>query len=273
MGKLINRFFLRNTQAKFMNSIEKEIGNNLYEFYDQFLQIKGIYSERKDHWSVIRNIQGAWPRIIYRIDTEIIKPESTGIFSEKINSGTYPEIAIASEDNIQQVDPFLRSNGFYPFSAWNGMGISNGKIIKDPDLPEYIEVVKLECSADIEQWLKVVTSQLISPARLEKILLDSLIAIPNIEAYLLKYKGVGVSTILVFSSGNSTGLYLIATDKSVQRQGFARILVQKILFQETQKSINPIILHATPKGEALYSKLGFKPFNQFFLYRYLNTQL
>ena len=252
-----------------MNKIEREIRNNLYEFYDQISQVCGIHSEQQDHWSVIQNIPGAWPRIIYRIAPEIVEPKSILFFSEKVNTGSYPEILIASSENIQHIDPFLRTRGFYPFSGWKGMAVT-GTAISFPALPQTIEMVKPESPEDRNQWLKIVTSQLIAPARLDKTLLESLIAQPQFEAFLLKHKGVGVSTILVFTSGNSTGLYLIATEKSAQRQGFAQLLVQQILCQEAGKSINPIVLHATPKGEALYSKLGFVPYNQFFLYRFLN---
>ncbi len=180
-----------------MDNIEVEIRNNLYEFYDLVAQICGIYSEKQDYWSVIRNILNVWPRIIYRVDKELVEQKSAVMFSEKVKSGPYPE--------------------------------------------------------------------------LDKTLLESLIAQSGFEVYMLKYKGVGVSTVLVFNSETSTGLYFIATQKSAQRQGFARLLVQHIIFQESRKSSNPIILHATQKGEALYPKLGFLPFNQFFLYRYLNT--
>lgn len=253
-----------------MNNMELEIRNNLYEFYDQISRSTGIHSEKQDHWSVIRNIPGAWPRIIYRIAPEIIEKESSILLTEKLTTGSYPEILIASDQNIQEIDPFLRSKGFYPFSAWKGMAI-NTQDLMSPDLPKTIEVVKPKSATDIDQWIKIVTSQLISPALLDKTLLESLIAQSGIEIFLLKHNGVGVSTVLVFTSENSTGLYLIATIKSAQRQGFASLLVQQILFHETRKSINPIILHATPKGEALYSKLGFVPFNHFFLYRFLNT--
>ena len=252
-----------------MNNTEQEISNNLYGFYDQIALSCRIPSEKEDHWSVIQNTPEAWPRIIYRITPEIIEPKSSNLFSEKVNSNTYPEILIASDENIQQIDPFLRNKGFYPFAAWKGMAIITNDMIA-PYLPDNIEIVKIESSTDIEQWIKVVTSQLIAPAQLEKSLLGSMIAQPQFEAFLLKYNGVGVSTILVFTSVHSTGLYLIATEKSAQRQGFAQLLVQQVIYQETQRSINPIVLHATPKGEALYSKLGFLPFNPFYLYRSLN---
>lgn len=255
-----------------MNSIGQQIRNNLYEFYDKVCRIEGIYSERQDHWSVISNRPGTWPRIIYRIDPQVVETKSTNLLSGKISSGTYPEILIASDENIKEIDPILRHMGFYPFSAWKGMAAFK-ETATLLDLPESVQIVKLQSLEDIEQWIKIVSSELIAPARLGKTLLESLITQPEIEAFLLKYNGVGVSTILVFNSGSSTGFYLIATEKSAQRQGFAKMLVQQIKYQQILKSINPIILHATPKGEALYSKLGFLPYNQFFLYRLINTPL
>jgi len=254
-----------------MNNIQQEIRNNLYEFYDHIAQICGIYAEEEDHWSVIRNIPGSWPRIIYNIGPEILTPDSSIIFEEKIKSGTYPEILIASDQDIKETDSFLRSKGFYPFTAWKGMAAS-GTDIPVADLPVDIEVIKPDSPAVIEQWINIVTSQLISPARLDKTLVKSLIAKPGIEIYLLKHKGVGISTILVFTSETSTGLYLLATEKSSQRQGFGKFLIHWVSFMEARKSNRPIVLHGTSMGEAIYAKLGFKPYNQFFLYRYLNTQ-
>jgi GNAT superfamily N-acetyltransferase len=269
-----------------MNNIEQEISNNLYEFYDQIAVINRIPNEKQDHWSVIQNTIGTWPRIIYRIAPEIAESPSSNLFTEKVNWDTYPEILIAGDKNIQQIDPFLRNKGFYPFAGWKGMAITKElwqsfiqtnktlpKLQTDktfPKLPENIGIVKIESPTEIEQWIKVVTSQLVAPALLDYTLVESLIAQPQFEAFLLKHNGVGVSTILVFNSEHSTGLYLIATEKSAQRQGFAHLLVQQVLSREMQRSTNPIVLHATQKGEALYSKLGFKPYNQFYLYRSIN---
>lgn len=251
-----------------MNNMDTEISNNLYEFYDCICRISGIHSDKQNHWSVIQNTPGAWPRIIYRISPEIVTPLSMVGFEEKINAGTYPEILIAGDQNIRETDPFLRSKGFYPFSAWKGMAIKVSDVMT-PDLPEALEVVKLESPEDMDQWLKVVTSQLIAPAIFDRTLLESLLLQPGMVAFLMKVNGVGVSTILVFSSETSKGLYLIATEKSAQRQGYANYLVQCVLSMESLKSNLPIVLHATPRGDALYSKLGFLTFNQFFLYRFL----
>lgn len=254
-----------------MNSIEDQIRKNLYEFYDRITQICGLNPEKQDHWSVSENIPGFWPRVIYRIDPDIASQQSSVPFTERAKSGTLPELLIAGDENIRQVDPFLRKLGFYPFAAWKGMAIKNTQNQILPALPDEIEIVNPESSAEMEQWQKIVNTELISPLLMDKNLLESMIEQPGIDAYLLKKNGIGLSTILVFESAHSIGLYLIATEKSAQRQGFASLLVQYILAQNARRSKNPVILHATQLGEPLYLKLGFQPVNQFFLYRQLKT--
>ncbi|MDP3431339.1 MAG: hypothetical protein Q8T04_00005, partial [Bacteroidota bacterium] len=158
-----------------MDNIEVEIRNNLYEFYDCVAQNCGIYSEKQDHWSVIKNIPKVWPRIIYRINTEIVEQKTSVIFSEKIKSGSYPELLIAGDENIQQIDPFLRMLGFCPFSAWKGMALTNKFGIVSPQLPETVKIVRCESSDDIDQWIQIVSSELIAPVQFDKVLLESLI--------------------------------------------------------------------------------------------------
>ncbi len=269
MGKWICQALLKNFQTSFMISTENLIRNNLYEFYDLIARVGGLTAEKHHHWSVSENIPGFWPRVIYRIDSGILSQPAAVLFSEKVKSGQYPELLIAGDENIRQIDPFLREQGFYPFSAWRGMALGSLKDHIPTGLPETIDIVKAESSTDIDQWLKIVSAELIAPSLMNKTLPESLIAQPGVDAYLLKYKGTGVSTILVFESADTTGLYLIATDKSAQRQGFASLLVQHILSDNARKLKKPVILHATRQGETLYSKLGFLTFNQFFLYRNL----
>lgn len=256
-----------------MNSIAKHIGRNLYEFYDSISQICGLETDKQRHWSVSKNASGYWPRLVYQVDQDIMVPEVSSTFSEKVKSGQLPELLIASDENIRQIDPFLRQQGFYPFSAWKGMALTNLQNVTLQELPDAIEIVKPKSAPELEQWLKIVNTELVSPLKMEGILLKSLIARSEFEAYLLQKDGIGVSTILVFESIESTGLYLIATEKSAQKQGFARLLVHHILRQYAQRSKKPVILHATQSGEPMYLKFGFQPINQFFLYRYLKSNI
>lgn len=253
-----------------MSDAQQEIQNNLYAFYDQLALCKGIDAEKKDQWSVIKNNPGTWPRIIYRVNGDLPHHETSHELFEKVRSGLYPEVLIATDDNIGKVDPFLRANGFFPFLGWKGMAKEYTANMQAPLLPENVEIVTLDLMDDWKQWVEIVSAELISPTLFDLELIESLMARPNIEMYLLKHNGVGVSTLMSYDSGHSTGLYMIATSKSAQRKGFGHLLVSQIVQQINHQSKKPIILHATPKGEGLYAKSGFRPYNQFFLYRFLN---
>lgn len=252
-----------------MSNAPEEIRNNLYAFYDQVARCKGIYAESQDLWSVIKNDTGTWPGIIYRVSADLFQNVRSHELFEKVRSGIYPEVLIATDENIRQMDPFLRAQGFYPFMAWKGMAKEYTDEIQAPSLPDNVQVVTLDQPQDREQWVKIVSDELISPTLFDQALIESLLVRPGVELYLLKQYGEGVSTLLSYDSGDSTGLYMIATSKSAQRKGFGHMLVQQIVLQMNRQSKKPIILHATQKGEGLYAKSGFVPYNQFFLYRFL----
>ena len=256
-----------------MTSIENQIQDNLYKFYDSISRCNNLDSEKQEHWAVLANNPEYWPRLIYRIHPNIFSSESVNLFSVKIKSGTYPELAIAGPENIRQTDSFLREQGFVPFSACKGMEMSWSPNQILPELPETIEIVRPKSLQDREQWRTIVNTELIAPLKLDVSLLESMLTQPEIEIFLLKQNGVGVSTCLLYQSENSTGMYLIATLKSAQKQGFASLLVRYILAQNALESKNPVILHATPLGEPMYLKLGFESFNHFYLYRKLNKSL
>ena len=256
-----------------MTSIEDQIQDNLYEFYDSISRCSNLDSEKHEHWAVLANKPEYWPRLIYRIHPTVFLSESANLFSEKIKSGTYPELAIAEPGNIRQTDSFLREQGFVPFSAWKGMAMNWSANHILPELPETIEIVRPKSLQDREQWLNIVNTELIAPLKFDISLLESMLGQTGMEISLLKQNGIGLSTCLLFRTKNSTGLYLIATLKSAQKQGFASLLVRYILAQNALESKNPVILHATPLGEPMYFKLGFESFNHFFLYRQLNRSL
>ena len=255
-----------------MNNTLQEIGNNLYEFYSKVAQCEGIYAENKDQWAVISNPPGIWPRLIYKVSGDISHRESSAELIHKVQEGIYPEVLIATDDNIDENDPFLRKNGFFPFLGWKGMAREFIELQDVPQLPENTEIVNLNHPRDLQQWAHIVSTELLVPNQFEPALVEKLMAKHGVEIFLLKHNGVGVSTILVYQSANSTGLYMIATSQAARRKGYAYLLVEQIIRQVSQQSKKPIILHATQKGEGLYAKLGFMPYNQFFLYRYLNPQ-
>jgi GNAT superfamily N-acetyltransferase len=259
-------------QAGFMSNALLEIQNNLYAFYDQVAQCEGIYAEKGDSWSVISHQKGIWPRIIYRVSPDLDQNQTSAKLFEKVQSGLYPEVLIATDKNIGQMDPFLRAHGFYPYMGWKGMARELTEAIPPSELPSNVEIVTLDHVKDREQWAKIVSTELIAPTLFDQALMESLRTRPGVELFLLKHNGQGISTLMAYDSGDSTGLYMIATDRSAQRKGFGHLLVSQIVERISRQSKKPIILHATQKGEGLYQKSGFLPYSRFFLYRFLNPQ-
>lgn len=252
-----------------MTKPEEQISKNLYEFYDRVAEVCDLFAEKQKNWSVFKNAPGCWPRMIYNIQPEIGSPESLALFSEKVNSGIYPEVLIAGDHQIRETDPLLRTHGFHPYSAWKGMFIGDMEEYPAPVLPDSVRIIKPANLSEITEWLNIVNTELLTTSKLGKSVLEKMLAEPEFDAYLLTSHGVGVSTIMTFESEGAVGLYFIATSKSAQKQGFAGFLIQHILSDIAQNLKKPVILQATPKGETLYTKLGFLPFNQFFLYRHI----
>jgi GNAT superfamily N-acetyltransferase len=59
--------------------------------------------------------------------------------------------------------------------------------------------------------------------------------------------------------GNILNVY---TQESFRRRGLARHLMEAILLWCREKSIDTVILHASPDGRSLYDALGFKATNE-----------
>lgn len=255
-----------------MNNAQHEINDNLYSFYDQIAQCEDIYSEKQEHWAIIKNHPGTWPRLIYRLSTDLPEIASFAEIPGKVKSGVYPEILIVPGENIRQTDPFLRANGFYPYTGWKGMARENTAELITPHLPDNIEIVTPHLLQDKKQWSDIVSTELIAPTLFDVAMIEKMMSQPSVKLYLLKKDGVGITTLLTYESSNSVGLYLLATLKSSRRKGFGFMLLEQTVGLITRESKKPIILHATQIGENLHVRLGFQPYNQFFLYRYLNPK-
>ncbi len=264
MGKLTNQRFLQRIRTKYMTN---PIETNLYEFYKSLAFLGKQGSEISDDSIVIRNEPGVWPRLIYGRSNLLTKQSDPIPFHELMTSNNSPELLITNDSNIQEFDPIVRQHRFFPFASWKGMSLETVPSVNIYKLPESVRISKVETDEELEEWIGIVNEELLVSSKLDKQQLRSMLDLPFFAAWLLRKSGVGVSTILVFKHNTSNGLYFIATKKSFQKQGFGSLLVSQICRQLIESSEKPIVLHATRIGEKLYSKLGFKPFNHFFLYR------
>ena len=251
-----------------MNTDPELIQNNLFSFYDQLARTGKLDLEICDHWSILKNEPGFWPGVIYRIGADLVFAEDSGRLAAQANSEEIPGFLVAKDDDIEHTSPVLQKLGFFPFAAWRGM-ILNEFDKKEVRTPDSVTIEKITTDSDFEQWIKIISEELLNPILIKKTFLKKLLIDPSFEAFILKNNGIGVSTVMVFKTEYSYGLYLIATTKAAQRKGFGQMLIDTVINRLVDEAKKPVILQATPAGEILYNKLGFIPVNRFFLFRHL----
>lgn len=272
MAKSIKMHSLPNIQARFMNNMESHIRNNLYEFYSRIATVCQLNSQKESGWSVVQNAPGYWPNLFFGVGSEFAAEQNQRTFNDKINSGNFPNLLIAGDENIQQNDAALRNVGFVPITRWTGMALEKQNEIRFPEIPAGIRISKPQTDSELEQWIEIVNEQLLSTEKLNPEQLKMMLSQSDFDARMLCLNGEVVSTILVFRAAGSTGLYFIATKKTARRKGYASLLIRSVCSEEINNSENPLVLHATKNGEAVYLKLGFNAFSPFFLYWKINSK-
>ena len=249
-----------------MSKTEDHIQSNLNEFYSRIGTVCGLQSEKNAAWAMVKNRTGYWPNLVYGVGADFAKQQNQNSFLEKNESDSLPNLVISNDQNIQQTSEFLRVSGFLPITSWKGMALQKSDELEKIDLPEQIRISKPDSEEELDEWIQIVNDELLSSEKLDREQLKMLLNQADFDAWMLKKQNEVVSTILVFRSKTASGLYFIATKKTAQRNGFASLLIRFVCAEEQKKSEKPLVLHATRNGESVYSRLGFKPYNSFYLY-------
>jgi ribosomal protein S18 acetylase RimI-like enzyme len=86
----------------------------------------------------------------------------------------------------------------------------------------------------------------------------SMIVDPTVEIFVGISHGDAVSTVTVTASGDTAGIWFMATAKSHRRQGIGRSLLSQAIALYRNRGIERFYLSATDAGKAMYASLGFQ---------------
>lgn len=78
-----------------------------------------------------------------------------------------------------------------------------------------------------------------------------------VRVYTAKKSGRVVASLRISEAAGVSGVWCMATEVAMQRQGFARSLLQYTLLAERARGIERFVLIASPQGRPLYEKIGF----------------
>jgi GNAT superfamily N-acetyltransferase len=80
---------------------------------------------------------------------------------------------------------------------------------------------------------------------------------PAVEVWLAELDGSCVGSVTLTLQGDTAGVWAMAVDPQIQRQGVGRRLLTKAMRDAATRGARRFYLGATPSGQPLYEKLGF----------------
>jgi ribosomal protein S18 acetylase RimI-like enzyme len=161
----------------------------------------------------------------------------------------------------------LKSYKIAPVKILTGMNFIPARIDKI-ELPPECNICDLVDKTQLIDFADIIKKELISPEMsFQSDILTELKSYKEIKMTGLFYGKTLVSSLLVLTNENISGLYFIVTRKEYQNRGFATILINFILNRLYDDGVNEIILHANHNSFGLYKKLGFIEQNRFIIYR------
>jgi len=93
-----------------------------------------------------------------------------------------------------------------------------------------------------------------------------LLSSANVTGYVLYRENRPVSTALTILSGNGAGIYWVGTVSAAQRSGLGTIGTKLATNAGFQHDASVVTLQASPHGEPVYARLGFKTYDRLRFY-------
>jgi GNAT superfamily N-acetyltransferase len=86
---------------------------------------------------------------------------------------------------------------------------------------------------------------------------------PACHLYGVAREGTVVSTLVARELERDCYFWFVATDPDAQHEGLASVLVRRALREARARGCTTTTLESTPAGEAVYTRVGFRPFGRF----------
>lgn len=247
-----------------------------------------------------RNLWGQWSqfgapedcsfhqnREIYRLDTPIASLPYNGVFRFIVRQAPEPRIdeiiahyARRKVDHLWLIHPTcepynlgeqLETRGFRKAGAFTGMTVEPDSLAADAPSCEGVDIQEIDPSKE-EPILELVAARWSVPTdamgHLQSFFRVNRIGAPGspMRGWLATINGAPVSKAFTYRTGNTVGLYGVATRPEACGRGVGRAICAKALLASRYPSVDLFVLHSTPMAHKLYTDFGFQDVAPFKLY-------
>jgi len=247
-----------------MNYIDK-IEGNLYSFYHLAAGQANLRFCREDHFSWVRNPDGAWPNYVFNIDMELLtsKPFIDQLAGRIKQKELPPVIVNRLPENADLYYQLAQKNGLREIFNWTGMALDRSGYRPGTERKTDLRIEKVSGRDQVITWMDIVNSALFNSKSLSPGIAVAMAGIEGMELYTGYETDMPVCTALSFNRDGVAGLYMIATLPDYRGKGYGSRITLAAIENCFASGAGTIILHASAMGESLYRRLGFSEYCKF----------
>ncbi len=163
---------------------------------------------------------------------------------------------LARPQNIVEI---LESKGFkINRNNGSGMAMDLDKSVIDLKIPEGVEVSPVRDEDTLAVWAEIVNKALFGFFSFERI--RDMYQLKNTEFFMGYIDGKPVSTSMAIMSdaGEIAAVEWVSTLEEYRNRGAGRAVTIASIKYMYERGVKTAVLHATPSGEKIYEKVGFK---------------
>jgi hypothetical protein len=167
-----------------------------------------------------------------------------------------------------RISDSLQSNGFGSPETWSGMAVDLATLPAKLDRPDSLRIRIAADESSLRTWASLMPDHNGSEteAIAEMFSPNNAGGDPRTKYYLGYLNGKPVGRCMAFTSEETVGLYWVNTLPGTANQNVAALLVHRALSDAKTAGAKIGVMAVPPAGEALCTKLGFKPYCQFHAY-------
>jgi GNAT superfamily N-acetyltransferase len=235
------------------------IENNLYHLWSKAASLSGGQLCVNNEFCYARTNMG-WPNNIFNCHIKDEDIETTiGEIAAEMRKGNYPGTwTVGPKSTPHNLGEYLIKGGFRKSRQQCGMAVELNSMNTSIPQDDKLEIEIIKNKDDIESWTAVTNTcfgRNTGYQVFQELLLDS-----DVTFYAGIINGEIVATLLLYYAAGVAGVNSVTTLPIYRGRGIAASMTVRALTDAYKKGYQLGILQASPMGEPVYQKIGFKKF-------------
>ncbi len=230
---------------------------NAEHFYQAIGSIAGFSFESQNNFDVIRSRHTSWPNALLNVrgtQNELVTLLNQ-IEGQKPEETVLPKFikCCPNEDNSDLLN--LAKKRKYRTGSWTAMTHPLDKLT--PQESQLLSIQEVTSQNEIQLWGKIVATELMNDPEMDVQMFAYMIAMETCYFYLGWIGDKAIASAMLFVKEGVGGIYLVATDKEHQKQGFGAAVTNSCLHKAKELNCQRVDIQATDAGKNMYASLGF----------------